>query len=265
MSLLWGARYSSASFACIYHVGQFPLTPSGVNQESLLCNTRIIGGYPCEKTLPWQAAIFDSVRLYCGGVLISKDWVLTAAHCQLPGITNVRLGEYNLRQLDETEQLRMAAKLIPHPNYNSANKDNDIMLIKLITPVQTNNNVHPIALANSAAPPGSVCQVSGWGTTTSPLPSFPAMLQCANLRIISAAECQKEYSSLVSDNMLCAGVPEGGIDSCQGDSGGPLVCDGILQGIVSWGLEECAQPNKPGVYTKVSKYISWIQQTVRGG
>uniref|UniRef100_A0A8C5F1S1 Kallikrein-14-like n=1 Tax=Gopherus evgoodei TaxID=1825980 RepID=A0A8C5F1S1_9SAUR len=169
MSLLWGARYSSASFACIYHVGQFPLTPSGVNQESLLCNTRIIGGYPCEKTLPWQAAIFDSVRLYCGGVLISKDWVLTAAHCQLPGITNVRLGEYNLRQLDETEQLRMAAKLIPHPNYNSANKDNDIMLIKLITPVQTNNNVHPIALANSAAPPGSVCQVSGWGTTTSPL------------------------------------------------------------------------------------------------
>uniref|UniRef100_A0A8C0QS34 Peptidase S1 domain-containing protein n=1 Tax=Chelonoidis abingdonii TaxID=106734 RepID=A0A8C0QS34_CHEAB len=237
----------------------------GAGAKQLWTDTRIIGGYPCERPQPWQAAIFDSYRLYCGGVLISKDWVLTAAHCQLPGSTNVRLGEYNLRKLDETEQLRMAAKLIPHPNYNSATKDNDIMLIKLITPVQTNDNVQPIELASSAAPPGSVCQVSGWGTTTSPQPSFPAMLQCANLRIISAAECRREYSNLVTDNMLCAGVPQGGIDSCQGDSGGPLICDGILQGIVSWGLEECAQPNKPGVYTKVSKYIKWIQQTVRGG
>ncbi|XP_044847093.1 kallikrein-14-like isoform X1 [Mauremys mutica] len=229
-------------------------------------DTRIVGGYPCERAQPWQAAIFDSNRLYCGAVLINKEWVLTAAHCQLPGITTVVAGEYNLRQLDDSEQRRVAAKLIPHPNYNRATKDNDIMLIKLITPVQTNNNVHPIALARSAASPGTVCQVSGWGTTTSPQPaSFPALLQCANLRIVSAAECRREYSSLVSDNMLCAGVPQGGIDSCQGDSGGPLVCGGSLQGIVSWGLEECAQPNKPGVYTKVSNYINWIQQTVRGG
>uniref|UniRef100_A0A8C3SVF5 Peptidase S1 domain-containing protein n=1 Tax=Chelydra serpentina TaxID=8475 RepID=A0A8C3SVF5_CHESE len=95
--------------------------------------------------------------------------------------------------------------------------------------------------------------------------SFPALLQCANIEIVSPAECRRDYSGVVSDNMLCAGVREGGIDSCQGDSGGPLVCGGILQGIVSWGLEECAQPNKPGVYTKVSKYISWIQQTVRRG
>ncbi|XP_065429936.1 trypsin-like isoform X1 [Chrysemys picta bellii] len=229
-------------------------------------DTRIVGGYPCERAQPWQAAIFDLNRLYCGGVLINKEWVMTAAHCRLPGTTNIRLGEYNLRQMDDSEQRRVAAKLIPHPNYNPTTKDNDIMLIKLVTPVQLNNNVHPIALASSTAPPGSTCQVSGWGTTTSPQPaSFPALLQCAELRIVSAAECRREYSSLVTDNMLCAGVRQGGIDSCQGDSGGPLVCGGSLQGIVSWGLEECAQPNKPGVYTKVSKYINWIQQTVRGG
>uniref|UniRef100_A0A8C3STQ6 Peptidase S1 domain-containing protein n=1 Tax=Chelydra serpentina TaxID=8475 RepID=A0A8C3STQ6_CHESE len=229
-------------------------------------DTRIVGGYPCERAQPWQAAIFDLNRLYCGGVLVNKDWVLTAAHCRLPGATNVRLGEYNLRQLDESEQLRVAAKVIPHPNYNPATKDNDIMLIKLTASVQLNNNVHPIALASSTAQPGTTCQVSGWGTTTSPQPaSFPALLQCANIEIVSPAECRRDYSGVVSDNMLCAGVREGGIDSCQGDSGGPLVCGGILQGIVSWGLEECAQPNKPGVYTKVSKYISWIQQTVRRG
>ncbi|EMP27698.1 kallikrein-14 [Chelonia mydas] len=228
-------------------------------------DTRVIGGYPCERPQPWQAAIYDLNRLYCGGVLINKDWVLTAAHCRLPGTTNIRLGEYNLRKVDETEQLRVAAKIIPHPNYDPATKDNDIMLIKLATSAQLNNNVHPIALASSAAQPGAICQVSGWGTTTSPQPSFPALLQCADLRILSASECRQAYSSLVTDNMLCAGARQGGIDSCQGDSGGPLVCSGILQGIVSWGLEECAQRNKPGVYTKVSKYISWIQQTVRGG
>ncbi|XP_034648532.1 trypsin-like [Trachemys scripta elegans] len=228
---------------------------------------RIIGGQSCGRhQQAYQVALMGSPNtVRCGGVLINPGWVLTAAHCDTARTTNIRLGEYNLRQMDDSEQRRVAAKLIPHPNYNPTTKDNDIMLIKLITPVQLNNNVHPIALASSAAPPGSVCQVSGWGTTTSPQPSFPALLQCAELRIVSMAECRREYSSLVTDNMLCAGVRQGGIDSCQGDSGGPLVCGGTLQGIVSWGLEECAQPNKPGVYTKVSKYISWIQQTVRGG
>ncbi|XP_067399050.1 transmembrane protease serine 9-like [Emydura macquarii macquarii] len=228
-------------------------------------DTRIVGGFPCEKAQPWQAAIFYNSQLYCGGVLVNNDWVLTAAHCRLPSTATVRLGEYNLRQVDESEQMRLASKLIPHPSYNPTTKDNDIMLIKLVTPVQINSNVHPIALASRTVPSGTNCLVSGWGTTTTPTPSFPALLQCATLQIISAADCQKAYPRSVTDNMVCAGLPEGGVDSCQGDSGGPLVCSSSLQGIVSWGLEECALPQKPGVYTKISKYIDWIQTTIRGG
>nr|XP_006129070.1 trypsin-like [Pelodiscus sinensis] len=238
------------------------LVPAALAQT----DTRIVGGYPCEKPQPWQAAIFNEHQLYCGGVLINKEWVMTAAHCVLRGTTSIRVGEYNLRQMDESEQVKMAAKSVAHPNYNPATKDNDIMLIKLSSPVQLNNNVHPIALASSAAPAGIVCLVSGWGTTTTPKPaSFPALLQCANLEIISDSDCRRTYPGLITDNMLCAGVPQGGTDSCQGDSGGPLVCGRSLQGIVSWGLEECAQPNKPGVYSKVSKYLDWIQQTIRAG
>uniref|UniRef100_A0A8C8RUS6 Peptidase S1 domain-containing protein n=1 Tax=Pelusios castaneus TaxID=367368 RepID=A0A8C8RUS6_9SAUR len=225
---------------------------------------RIVGGYACEKGQPWQAALFYD-HLYCGGVLINKDWVLTAAHCRLPGVLTVRLGLYNLRQPDESEQRRTVSKLIPHPNYNSRTRDSDIMLIKLTTPVQFNNNVYPIALARSTASPGTICLVSGWGTTTSPIRSVPALLQCANLQIVSAGECQNAYPGSVTDNMLCAGVAEGGVDSCQGDSGGPLVCGGTLQGIVSWGQEQCAQPRKPGVYTKISNYVNWIQATIQGG
>uniref|UniRef100_A0A8C8RXE7 Peptidase S1 domain-containing protein n=1 Tax=Pelusios castaneus TaxID=367368 RepID=A0A8C8RXE7_9SAUR len=178
-------------------------------------------------------------------------------------VLTVRLGLYNLRQPDESEQRRTVSKLIPHPNYNSRTRDSDIMLIKLTTPVQFNNNVYPIALARSTASPGTICLVSGWGTTTSPI--LPALLQCANLQIVSAGECQNAYPGSVTDNMLCAGVAEGGVDSCQGDSGGPLVCGGTLQGIVSWGQEQCAQPRKPGVYTKISNYVNWIQATIQGG
>ena len=63
--------------------------------------------------------------------------------------------------------------------------------------------------------------------------------------------------------MICAGVPEGGIDACYGDSGGPMVCTSdespYLCGLVSWGIG-CARPGKPGVYTEVSYYVDWIHE-----
>ena len=56
---------------------------------------------------------------------------------------------------------------------------------------------------------------------------------------------------------MCIGFLEGGKDSCKGDGGGPTVCDGVLQGIVSWGYR-CAEKGRTGVYTKVCLFNSWI-------
>uniref|UniRef100_A0A8C3T2V4 Peptidase S1 domain-containing protein n=1 Tax=Chelydra serpentina TaxID=8475 RepID=A0A8C3T2V4_CHESE len=156
----------------------------------------------------------------------------------------------------------LSKKTIRHPRYNPASKDNDIMLIKLLIPANFNKDVQPLDLPTSCPSPGDECVISGWGTTKSPQLYFPPVLHCGNITILSQEKCRSIYPRYYTDNMLCAGVLEGGIDSCQGDSGGPLVCNGKLQGIVSWGTQTCALPNKPGVYVAICKYINWIRETM---
>uniref|UniRef100_A0A8B9SL03 Peptidase S1 domain-containing protein n=1 Tax=Anas platyrhynchos TaxID=8839 RepID=A0A8B9SL03_ANAPL len=107
---------------------------------------------------------------------------------------------------------------------------------------------------------------SGFFLPSPPFPisvSYPDVLQCVTVTIFSTAECKRLYPGSITENMICAGSLQGGRDSCQGDSGGPLVCNGTLQGIVSWGMEKCGQPKRPGVYTKVCRYAQWIQQTMK--
>uniref|UniRef100_A0A3B3HLP0 Peptidase S1 domain-containing protein n=1 Tax=Oryzias latipes TaxID=8090 RepID=A0A3B3HLP0_ORYLA len=98
------------------------------------------------------------------------------------------------------------------------------------------------------------------------LRSTSSTLQEVSVPIVSNTQCRDSYSSLTS-NMMCAGLTEGGKDSCQGDSGGPLVSKNdtrwVQAGVVSFGYE-CAQPNFPGVYTRVSEYQTWISSQVRG-
>uniref|UniRef100_A0A452IQG6 Peptidase S1 domain-containing protein n=1 Tax=Gopherus agassizii TaxID=38772 RepID=A0A452IQG6_9SAUR len=242
--------------------GSTPTTPAHFPSPppALTPNNRIVGGAPCiPHSMPWQAALFMGSQLNCGGTLIDRNWVVTAAHCH---VQCVRLGEHNIRHLDWTEQLRLSEKTILHPGYNSASKDNDIMLIKLLTPANLNKNVQPLELPTSCPSPKEECVVSGWGTTKSPQLYFPPVLHCGKVSIFSQEQCRSIYPRYYTENMLCAGVLEGGIDSCQGDSGGPLLCNGKLQGIVSWGTQTCALPNKPGVYVAVCKYVDWIRETI---
>ncbi|XP_062996819.1 kallikrein-14-like [Elgaria multicarinata webbii] len=238
------------------------LTVSAQNES------RIIGGQECTKyAQPFQVILSNSRKngpdVLCGGVLIDKDWVLTAAHCNQQGEIHTRMGDYSLRANEGTEQCIVSAEKFPHPAYNPTTHDSDIMLIQLRNPANINQNVRPIEVATECAKPNTLCEVSGFGTIKTPQSEFPDVLQCAQVYTISNEECNRDYPNSITENMLCAGVRGGGVDSCQGDSGGPLVCNNKLQGIVSWGMQICATAGKPGVYTNICRYTDWIHHTIQ--
>ncbi|XP_030639320.1 trypsin-2 [Chanos chanos] len=220
---------------------------------------KIVGGYECARySQPWQVSLNAGYH-FCGGSVINENWVVSAAHCYKSRV-QVRMGEHNIALNEGTEQYIYSSRVIRHPNYDSWNIDNDIMLIKLSSPVSFNQYVQPVALPSSCAPAGTMCTVSGWGNTMSAADD-PDKLQCLEIPILSDRDCDKSYPGMITDAMFCAGYLEGGKDSCQGDSGGPVVCNGELQGIVSWGYG-CAEKNHPGVYAKVCLFNQWIADTM---
>uniref|UniRef100_A0A8B9EKE9 Peptidase S1 domain-containing protein n=1 Tax=Anser cygnoides TaxID=8845 RepID=A0A8B9EKE9_ANSCY len=161
-------------------------------------------------------------------------------HNPYPWGLRVRLGENDLGQAEGTEQERRVLRAFRHPAFDPTTLDNDLMLLQLDRPAR----------------------LSRWGTVTTPQGERWEGLICAYVDIFPDDVCRRAYPGRVTPNMLCAGVRNQRIDSCQGDSGGPLSCNRTLQGIVSWGLQTCALPGRPGVYTRVCNYVDWILNTM---
>jgi len=226
---------------------------------------RIIGGTLVDSNDPkWEFIVSVQNGYLCGGSLIADEWVLTAAHCWY-GVTldtqNYKVGVNNYSLSQQT--FHSIAEVIIHPNYNNSTTDNDLTLIKLSAPV---TEVKPVILDHSSAlTAGLESWVAGWGNTNTSHESYPENLMQVMVPLIDFDTCNDSYTSLgypLTTNMLCAGYMQGDKDSCQGDSGGPLISDDkgqwVQSGVVSWGIG-CAEPNQPGVYTKVKNYIPWIE------
>ncbi|XP_038677361.1 trypsin I-P1-like [Scyliorhinus canicula] len=233
-----------------------------------LAEDRIIGGYEVvPHSVPYQASLQIRSVHYCSGSLINPSWILSAAHCvKPPYLITIVLGEHSLSKSDGNEQYYKVIKLILYPYYLPATFKHDIMLLKMNRPARQNAYISPIAIPTSSKmlPETTLCTVSGWGVTAIYSYSLSDVLKAVNVPIISRYKCNRpsSYGGRVGAFMICAGYRTGGKDSCQGDSGGPLVCDGVVQGIVSWGIS-CAHYKYPGVYTRVGKYIKWIRNKIR--
>ncbi|XP_036446200.1 prostasin-like [Colossoma macropomum] len=238
-------------------------------------NTKIVGGQDASPgSWPWQVSLQVSGSHFCGGSLINSNWVLTAAHC-FASITasqvTVYLGDQSLSTQGSNTNVvaRSVLQAIKHPSYSSTTNDNDLALLQLSSSVTFTNYIKPVCLAAAGSTffNGTLTWVTGWGNTASgvSLPS-PKTLQEVQIPVVGNRKCNCLYGvGQITDNMMCAGLLAGGKDSCQGDSGGPLVSKQggvwVQAGIVSFGYS-CAQPNYPGVYTRVSQYQNWINQQI---
>ena len=214
----------------------------------------------------------------CTGTLVTPDWVLSAGHCGSvtgavvaspaswpPQLINVRVGGVNQ---SDGEQ-RSVSQVLVHPDY-LLTSGYDISLLKL----SQSSTMAPTQVAGAGErsiwTAGTLETIVGWGVTEED-GELPDNLQEARVPITTDAYCAGAYSDFDAKTMVCAGFPQGGVDTCQGDSGGPMfgkTSAGALRvvGTTSFG-EGCARPGRPGVYGRVADDTlrPWIAETTGSG
>ncbi|WP_081194613.1 S1 family peptidase [Saccharomonospora piscinae] len=206
---------------------------------------------------PYVAFLVDGRgNQYCGGTVVSSTEVLTAAHCAL-AVRESDLGVVVGRERvasSEGEEVGVDDVWVAS-GYDNPLSGDDIAVLTLDESV----SVRAAALPTSESfySPGTMATVLGWGRLFENGPK-PGSLRAADVPMVSDSDCADVFRSFDSDTMVCAGWDSGGIDACQGDSGGPLVVGDTVVGVVSWG-DGCAEPGKPGVYTRVSTYTDDIR------
>ncbi len=279
------------------------VTEAETGRDDDLVSGLVVGGSDTLITeVPWQAALLNShpdedddaaaADQFCGATVISEEWLVTAAHCvdegTQPSAVEVAVGKTSLFDIASSDRHQLS-EIVVSPSWDdSEGIGPDIALLRLAAPIVLDGvlvaaaQLPAEALGGTWPEIGHELKVSGWGCTaevgvdeeTSDAceSSWPHYLQSVVIRDISgpvgAAPCGDINPLAVAiEYEICAGIEAGGKDSCSGDSGGPLVSvengEATLAGVVAWGFG-CAQPGKPGIYTRVTSQRSWIDEVTGG-
>jgi len=256
----------------------------------------IFGGQEAEPgSFPWMVSFVDIDKRHpnsppysiCGGTLITPRHVLTAAHCfegvdpsdWKTGALDVRLGLLDIRDDENPLATARIVNVTIHEDYKfpapgKAMPINDIAIVTLNKDIplgrRSGVNVACLPREEGVIRPNRTAVVAGWGTTSQATrgTKTEAVLRFAYVKEFSRSVCQAKWqikygsAVVITDDMLCAGSPES--DTCGGDSGGPLMWLNedykyVVAGIVSFGPNSCGNFH-PGVYTKVEKYLGWIEK-----
>lgn len=247
---------------------------------------KIVGGQNADiKNYPYQVALFSTddegniSEQMCGGSIIDRYWILTAAHCVLENAHKKQkiVASISNLSLASQGQIIEISDYIIHPNYDPEGIRNDIALLRLSLPIDTSridskviSLVTPQMEAGGMIDSGVMATITGWGTTQY-MGNSPDRLQVGELPLISVETANAWFmesvpgeANEVSEGMLPAGFEQGGVSGCHGDSGGPLAVKDntntlMLAGITSWG-NVCGAPKQPAVYTRVPYYYDWIME-----
>ncbi|XP_043079838.1 transmembrane protease serine 9-like [Puntigrus tetrazona] len=211
---------------------------------------------------PYMVSIQINKIHRCGGFLVSEQFVMTAAHCfQKEAKLTVVVGAHDYTQGSGLMDVKFYHI---HPGYTPETLLNDIMLLQLYGKVKKNKKVNWISIPKKDKDIKAKikCSVAGWGKTHNSGEASTKLME-VDVTITDKKVCQKQWGKNYSTSrMVCAGGPGG---FCQGDSGGPLVCDNVAVGVVSFNEKNnCDSPIRPNVYTKISKFLKWINATLDG-
>ncbi|XP_023290752.1 mucin-5AC [Orussus abietinus] len=250
----------------------------------LFPESRIVGGdHSSFGKWPWQISLRQwrtSTYLHkCGAALLNENWAITAAHCVenvTPSDLLLRIGEHDLTNENEPYgyQERRVQIVASHPQFDPRTFEYDLALLRFYEPLLPfQPNALPICLPEDDENyVGHTAYVTGWGRLYDDGP-LPSVLQEVSVPVINNTVCEAMYRNAgyvehIPHIFICAGWRKGGFDSCEGDSGGPMVIQRpkdkrwILAGVISWGIG-CAEPDQPGVYTRISEFREWINQILQ--
>merc|ERR1719260_480936 len=236
---------------------------------------RIVGGVEAvEHTWPWQVALFIDDAWFCGGSIISENYVLTAAHCaDGAGYFDVMAGAHNVRASSEPNRVEITSyNGWTHPEWNTQDLSNDLALIELPSPIDFNDYIKPSCLPSTGdtADEDELVTCTGWGKPSDSAGGIsPVLRMVEDLPIISNSECNAIYG-IVGDGVVCIDTA-GGKGTCSGDSGGPLnmkfdVVDKEGNpgqkwkqvGVVSFGASAGCEVGYPAGFTRNAYFMDWI-------